>query len=154
MTTSEKCQKSLLGGLEKFWGANQNLIPTVPKVLMVLYQEDILDEEVIESWGTHVSKKYVDKETSKKVRKASEPLLKVSRLLWAAGFGGLSTDIHVSRSGLPRPSMTMMRRASDFLPCYLYLSLPVSISSVRFMTFPALLDFQFLDDPGDRPRAF
>jgi hypothetical protein len=45
--------------------------------------------------------------------------------------------------------MTMMRRASDFLPCYLYLSLPVSISSVRFMTFPALLDFRFRDDPGD-----
>src|SRR4051794_19913768 len=78
MTVSEKCQKCLLGGLEKFWGANQNLVPTVPKVLMVLYQEDILDEEVIQSWGTHVSKKYVDKETSKKVRKASEPLLKVS----------------------------------------------------------------------------
>jgi translation initiation factor 5 len=35
---------------------------------------------VVTSWGTHVSKKYVDKETSKKVRKASEPFLKVSSL--------------------------------------------------------------------------
>jgi translation initiation factor 5 len=45
---------------------------------MALYQADVLDEEVITTWGTHVSKKYVDKDTSKKVRKAAEPLLKVS----------------------------------------------------------------------------
>lgn len=52
------------------------LIPTVPKILMALYQNDILEEAVVTQWGTHVSKKYVDKETSKKVRKASEPFLK------------------------------------------------------------------------------
>lgn len=44
---------------------------------MALYQADLIDEEVVTQWGTHVSKKYVDKETSKKVRKASEPFLKV-----------------------------------------------------------------------------
>jgi len=43
---------------------------------MALYQEDILDEEVCMNWGTHVSKKYVDKDTSKKVRKSVEPFLK------------------------------------------------------------------------------
>ena len=43
---------------------------------MALYQNDILEEDVVTQWGTHVSKKYVDKETSKKVRKASEPFLK------------------------------------------------------------------------------
>jgi len=53
------------------------LIPIVPKVLMEFYQIDVLDEELIKQWGTHVSRKYVDKETSKKVRKASEPFLKV-----------------------------------------------------------------------------
>ena len=52
------------------------LIPAVPKILMALYQHDILEEDVVTQWGTHVSKKYVDKETSKKVRKASEPFLK------------------------------------------------------------------------------
>ncbi|KAG1777660.1 domain found in IF2B/IF5-domain-containing protein [Suillus placidus] len=40
---------------------------THPKILMALYQID---------WGTRVSNKYVDKEMSKRVRKASEPFLK------------------------------------------------------------------------------
>ncbi|KAG6902844.1 hypothetical protein C0995_010729 [Termitomyces sp. Mi166 len=77
MVTTEKHQKALLGGLERFIGIlHQDLVPAVPKILMALYQTDILDEEVVVQWGTHVSKKYVDKETSKKVRKASEPFLK------------------------------------------------------------------------------
>ena len=45
---------------------------------MAFYQADILEEDVVKQWGTHVSKKYVDRDTSKKVRKASEPFLKVS----------------------------------------------------------------------------
>jgi translation initiation factor 5 len=77
MVTSEKHQKSLLGGIERFVGlAHPDLLPVVPKILMALYQKDLLDEEVVTQWGTHVSKKYVDKEISKKVRKASEPFLK------------------------------------------------------------------------------
>ena len=77
MVTSEKHQKSLLGGIERLVGlTHPELIPVVPKILMALYQNDILDEEVVTQWGTHVSKKYVDKDTSKKVRKASEPFLK------------------------------------------------------------------------------
>jgi len=77
MVTSEKHQKSLLGGIERFVGlTHPDLLPAVPKILMALYQKDLLDEEVVTQWGTHVSKKYVDKEISKKVRKASEPFLK------------------------------------------------------------------------------
>lgn len=77
MITSEKHQKALLGGVERLAGmAYPELIRTIPKILMALYQNDLLDEEVVKQWGTHVSKKYVDKETSKKVRKASEPFLK------------------------------------------------------------------------------
>lgn len=78
MVTSEKHQKSLLGGIERLAGLKHpELIPQIPKILMAFYQVDVLDEEVVKQWGTHVSKKYVDKETSKKVRKASEPFLKV-----------------------------------------------------------------------------
>ena len=78
MVTSEKHQKALLGGLERFLGVDHpDLVSIVPKILMEFYQIDVLDEEVIKQWGTHVSRKYVDKETSKKVRKASEPFLKV-----------------------------------------------------------------------------
>ena len=77
MVTSEKHQKSLLGGLERFVGLiHPDLVPSVLKILMEFYQSDVLEEEVITQWGTHVSKKYVDRETSKKVRKASEPFLK------------------------------------------------------------------------------
>lgn len=77
MVIGEKHQKALLGGLERFLGWHHpDMIPTaVPKVLMTFYQADVLDEQVIKQWGTHVSKKYVDKETSKTVRKASEPFL-------------------------------------------------------------------------------
>lgn len=79
MVTSEKHQKALLGGIERFVGnVHPELIASIPKILMGFYQADVLEEEVIQQWGTHVSKKYVDKETSKKVRKASEPFLKVS----------------------------------------------------------------------------
>jgi translation initiation factor 5 len=60
--------------------AHPELIATVPKILMALYQSDIIEEEVVTQWGTHVSRKYVDKETSKRVRKASEPFLKVCLL--------------------------------------------------------------------------
>ncbi|RDX51462.1 translation initiation factor [Lentinus brumalis] len=77
MVTSEKHQKSLLGGIERLVGVQHpELIPAVPKILMAFYQADILEEEVVKQWGTHVSKKFVDRDTSKKVRKASEPFLK------------------------------------------------------------------------------
>lgn len=79
MTTSEKHQKALLGGLERLVGVSfPLLLPSTPKILMAFYQSDLIDEEVAKAWGKHVSKKYVDKETSKKVRKAGEPFLKVS----------------------------------------------------------------------------
>src|SRR5258707_6423816 len=79
MVTSEKHQKSLLGGIERLAGLEYpELIALIPKILMEFYQADVLEEEVVSSWGTHVSKKFVDKETSKKVRKASEPFLKVN----------------------------------------------------------------------------
>lgn len=75
MVTSDRHQKALLGGIERFLGTHPDLIPLLPKILMELYQADILEEDVIQQWGTHVSRKYVDKDTSKKVRKASEPFL-------------------------------------------------------------------------------
>ncbi|KAG8747871.1 hypothetical protein FRC10_010490 [Ceratobasidium sp. 414] len=77
LMTSEKHQKSLLGGLERFIGVEHpNLIPAVPKILMAFYQTDVLEEDVITQWGTHVSKKYVDRDVSKRVRKAADPFIK------------------------------------------------------------------------------
>lgn len=81
LVTSEKHQKSFLGGFERLLANSPNsddLLAkgTTSKALMALYQEDILDEEVLQNWGTHVSKKYVDKEKSKKVRKSADAFLK------------------------------------------------------------------------------
>ncbi|TIA98188.1 hypothetical protein E3P94_02615 [Wallemia ichthyophaga] len=74
---SEKHQKSILGGLERLVGLNYpELLPQLPKLLMKIYQADLLEEEVIQHWGTHVSKKYVDKDVSKKVRVSAKPFLK------------------------------------------------------------------------------
>lgn len=82
IVSSEKHQKALLGGVERLCGvAYPDLIAAVPKILMAYYQEDVLEEEVATAWGTHVSKKYTDKDTSKKVRKAAAPFLTVRPLV-------------------------------------------------------------------------
>ena len=81
-----------MGGVEQLVGLDKpELIPAIPKILMLLYQADVLEEEFIKSWGTHVSKKYVDRDTSKKVRKASEPFLKV-RIYFVYSFIFVLTD--------------------------------------------------------------
>lgn len=77
LVTDEKLEKSLLGGIERMIGTqNLELVSQVPKILMTLYDNDLVSEDVIRDWGTHVSKKYVDKETSRNIRKAARPFLK------------------------------------------------------------------------------
>lgn len=79
MITSEKHQKALLGGVERFIGLRGQQDTTfydqTSKILLVLYNEDILPEDVITKWGTKASKKYIDLPTSKKVRKSAETFL-------------------------------------------------------------------------------
>lgn len=70
-------EKAFLGGLERFLGLEkQELIPLLPKILVKLYDSDLVSEEVIVEWGLKVSKKYVPKDVSKKVRKAAKPFIK------------------------------------------------------------------------------
>lgn len=98
MVTSEKHQKAVLGGIERLVGLMYpDLVAAIPKILMAFYQTDILEEEVITQWGTHVSKKYVDRDTSKKVRKASEPFLKV-RLIFTR-LNGIKLTLNPSVAG-------------------------------------------------------
>lgn len=74
--TGEKHQKSLLGGIERLIGISfPSLVPKVPVILKLLYDEDLLDEDVILKWGAKPSKRYVDKETSKKIKKEAKPFL-------------------------------------------------------------------------------
>ncbi|ODV78675.1 eukaryotic translation initiation factor 5 [Suhomyces tanzawaensis NRRL Y-17324] len=73
----EEFETAFLGGLERFLGLEKpDLIPAVPKILLSLYDKEIISEEVILSWGSKVSKKYVPKDVSKKVRKAAKPFIK------------------------------------------------------------------------------
>jgi translation initiation factor 5 len=73
-----KAEKNLLGGLERFVGlTHPDLIATVSKILLAFYEGDVLSEESLLKWGSKKSSsRYVDKETSRKVRKAAQPFLK------------------------------------------------------------------------------
>ncbi|KAL9028010.1 MAG: hypothetical protein Q9196_003547 [Gyalolechia fulgens] len=75
MITSDRHQKAFLGGTEKFVGKQHpKLMAAVPKILLAYYQEDLVSEDVLKTWNK-ASKKYVDINTSKKVRQAAKPFL-------------------------------------------------------------------------------
>ncbi|KAI2615457.1 domain found in IF2B/IF5-domain-containing protein [Hypoxylon sp. NC1633] len=82
MVTSERHEKSLLGGIERLLASQGKEHPElmtsdkIVKILHQLYDKDLVSEEVIQKWGTKASKKYVDLSTSKKIRRAAEPFLK------------------------------------------------------------------------------
>ncbi len=59
-----------MGGFEKSVEAYRaTLLPKVATILKTLYDEDIVDEEIILEWGKKVSKKYVkDKELGEQVK--------------------------------------------------------------------------------------
>lgn len=65
-----------MGGIERFLGLeHKDLIPLLPKILVQLYNNDIISEEEIMRFGTKSSKKFVPKEVSKKVRRAAKPFI-------------------------------------------------------------------------------
>ncbi|SCW00139.1 LAFE_0B10308g1_1 [Lachancea fermentati] len=73
---SEDFEKNFLGGIERFLGLEHpDLIPTLPKILVQLYNSDIISEEEIVRFGTKCSKKFVPKDVSKKVRRAAKPFI-------------------------------------------------------------------------------
>ena len=70
---SDRHEKAFMGGIERFVGeTHPNLIPTVSAILLKIYEEDVVSEEVLKGWGGKASKKYVDIATSRKVRKSAE----------------------------------------------------------------------------------
>jgi len=76
MITSDRHQKAFLGGTERFIGKEHpELVPQVSAILLAYYQEDLVSEEILKSWGSKASKKYVDLSTSKKGRKSAEKFL-------------------------------------------------------------------------------
>ncbi|RYO90920.1 hypothetical protein DL766_001470 [Monosporascus sp. MC13-8B] len=82
LTTSERHEKALLGGIERLLAAQGKKHPElmttdkIVKILHQLYDKDLVSEEVVTKWGSKASKKYVDLSTSKKIRRGAEPFLK------------------------------------------------------------------------------
>ena len=67
-------EKNLLGGLERFIGLTHPDL--VPKILLGFYNGEVLSEEALLKWGSKKSSsRFVDKETSRRVRKAAAPFL-------------------------------------------------------------------------------
>lgn len=77
MSTNDKCQRGLLGGLERLVAIiNKDLQKKLPLILQTLYQGDILDEEILLHWADHPSKKYVqDRQVAKSVRASAGPFI-------------------------------------------------------------------------------
>ncbi|KAG2220911.1 hypothetical protein INT45_013040 [Circinella minor] len=75
--TGEKHQKAVLGGIERLIGLEHKdkLLKKVPTILMKLYDTELIDDDVYLKWGEKPSKRYVDKEVSKEVKKAAKPFL-------------------------------------------------------------------------------
>ena len=78
MDENSTAEKNLLGGLERFIGlTHPDLIVQVPKILLAFYNGDILTEEALLKWGSKKSSsRFVDKESSRRIRKAAAPFLK------------------------------------------------------------------------------
>lgn len=73
---SPEYERDFLGGIERFLGLERkDLIPLLPKILVQVYNNDIVSEEEIIKFGTKCSKKYVPKDVSKKVRRAAKPFI-------------------------------------------------------------------------------
>lgn len=75
--SSERHEKALLGGTERLLSSLGNEhYGKIVKILQLYYHHELVSEDVIKNWGTHASKKYVDKDVCKKIRRAAEPFLK------------------------------------------------------------------------------
>lgn len=76
MITSERHEKALLGGTEKFLAElGKEHYDKIVKILQLYYHFDLASEDFLKKWGAKSSKRYVDGSTSKKIRKAAEPFM-------------------------------------------------------------------------------
>lgn len=68
----------MLGAFELLVGRSfpADLMPKAVRILKALYDEDLLEEEVILQWGEKVSKKYVSKEVCSQIHEKVAPFIK------------------------------------------------------------------------------
>jgi translation initiation factor 5 len=72
-----KGQKYLIGGIEKTVESFEaTLLPKVAHIFKELFEEDVLEEEVIFEWAKKVSKKNVSKELAQKIHDKAAPFVK------------------------------------------------------------------------------
>jgi translation initiation factor 5 len=77
LTRSTKAQNYLLGGVELLISGNKDkLLPLTPKILHCLYENDLLEESVIDAWYKKgPSKRYVDKRLSSQILLKAKPFI-------------------------------------------------------------------------------
>ena len=74
---NRKGQKYLIGGIEKtIESFEAALLPKVAHIFKELYDEDVLEEEVLLEWAKKVSKKNVSKELAQKIHDKAAPFIK------------------------------------------------------------------------------
>lgn len=75
---NHKAQKYMLGAFELLVGQSfpADLMPKAVRILKVLYDADLLEEEVILQWGEKVSKKYVSREVCSQIHEKVAPFIK------------------------------------------------------------------------------
>jgi translation initiation factor 5 len=73
-----KAQKYLIGGIEKTIETNKEaLLPKTAHIFKALYDEDILDEEVILDWGKKVQKIFENCKQKLQIRKNNKIKLNI-----------------------------------------------------------------------------
>ncbi|XP_002162828.1 eukaryotic translation initiation factor 5 [Hydra vulgaris] len=77
MANNHKAQKHFMGAFEIIVGQSypEVLMPKVAHVLKALYDNDLVDEEVIMDWASKISKKYVKKEVSTMIHAKAQPFI-------------------------------------------------------------------------------
>ena len=74
---NRKGQKYLIGGIEKTVESFEAaLLPKVSLIFKELYDEDVLEEEVLLEWAKKMSKKNVSKELAQKIHDKAAPFIK------------------------------------------------------------------------------
>lgn len=74
LVMGEKEQKALLGAVERLVGVvNSEMLPKTPMILQALYNDDLIEEDILLAWKSKLSKRYVTKEVATKIRKVAEP---------------------------------------------------------------------------------
>ena len=72
-----KVQKYLIGAIEKLIKVKkETLLAKTPLIFEALYDNDVIEEEVLLDWGKKVSKNYVDNEVALDIHARAQPFLK------------------------------------------------------------------------------